>query len=206
MKDPARPHVDPHHADPAHPHVHTPAADPAMKKTALFVIVGSVVAIGAVVVLMKSAVHEVSVRNAGDVDVRVEYAWKANGDRVTRDRQVAPGGSISFGFEPDSEVVVYHPVPDDKASWVVIPVGEKGEAEAPKIARELRRQGFHIELGYAGNVGRRMKRANKINARVAVILGEDELARHTAMLKDLDTGTQTEVPLSELAQRLAPFR
>jgi len=124
MKDPAHPHVDPHHADPAHPHVHTPAADPAMKKTALFVIVGSVVAIGAVVVLMKSAVHEVSVRNAGDVDVRVEYAWKANGDRVTRDRQVAPGGSISFGFEPDSEVVVYHPVPDDKASWVVIPVGE----------------------------------------------------------------------------------
>ena len=96
--------------------------------------------------------------------------------------------------------------PAEPRAIAVIPVGEKAEAEAPKIARELRRAGFHVELGYAGNVGRRMKRANKINARLAVILGEDELARRTAMLKDLDAGTQTEVPLSELAQRLAPFR
>jgi histidyl-tRNA synthetase len=88
----------------------------------------------------------------------------------------------------------------------LIPVGEKGEAEAPKIARDLRRAGFHVELGYSGNVGRRMKRANKINARAAVLLGEDELARNSATLRDLDAGTQTEVPLPELAQRLAPFR
>jgi histidyl-tRNA synthetase len=88
----------------------------------------------------------------------------------------------------------------------LIPVGEKGEAEAPKIARDLRRAGFHVELGYSGNVGRRMKRANKINARAAVLLGEDELARNSATLRDLDAGTQTEVPLAELAQRLAPFR
>jgi histidyl-tRNA synthetase len=102
-------------------------------------------------------------------------------------------------------MLISDPPPEPRAI-AVIPVGEKGEAEAPKIARELRRAGFHVELGYAGNVGRRMKRANKINARIAVILGEDELARRTAMLKDLDAGTQTEVPLSELAQRLAPFR
>ena len=88
----------------------------------------------------------------------------------------------------------------------IIPVGEKGEAEAPRIARDLRRAGFHVELGYSGNVGRRMKRANKINARAAVLLGDDELARNSATLRDLDAGTQTEVPLAELAQRLAPFR
>ncbi|HYC13551.1 MAG TPA: His/Gly/Thr/Pro-type tRNA ligase C-terminal domain-containing protein, partial [Stellaceae bacterium] len=96
--------------------------------------------------------------------------------------------------------------PAEPRPIAVIPVGEKGEAEAPRIARELRRAGFHVELGYSGNVGRRMKRANKINARVAVILGEDELSRHTAMLRDLDAGTQSEVPLPELAERLAPFR
>ncbi len=51
-----------------------------------------------------------------------------------------------------------------------------------------------------------MKRANKINARVAVMLGEDELARNAATLRDLDSGEQSEVPLAELAERLAPFR
>jgi histidyl-tRNA synthetase len=88
----------------------------------------------------------------------------------------------------------------------VIPVGERGEAAALKLAHELRRAGFTVDLGYSGNVGKRMKRANKVNARAAVILGEDELARHAATLRDLDTGEQIEVPLTELSDRLAPFR
>jgi histidyl-tRNA synthetase len=88
----------------------------------------------------------------------------------------------------------------------VIPIGEKGEAAAPGIARDLRRAGFHVDLGYSGNVGRRMKRANKINARVAVLVGEDELARKAVTLRDLDGGHQEEVPLTDLAERLAPFR
>jgi histidyl-tRNA synthetase len=89
---------------------------------------------------------------------------------------------------------------------VVVPVGERGEAVAPGIARDLRRAGFHVDLGYSGNVSRRMKRANKINARVAVLIGEDELARAVATVRDLDGGSQSEVPISELAERLAPYR
>lgn len=124
MKDPAHPHADSHHGDAAHPHVRTEAPDPAMRKTALYVVLGSVLAIGAVVALMRTAVHEVSVTNTGNVDVRVEYAWTANGSRVTRDKQVAPGNSISFGYQSNSEIVVYHPAPDDKAAWIKIPVEE----------------------------------------------------------------------------------
>jgi len=89
---------------------------------------------------------------------------------------------------------------------VVIPVGEKGEAVAPGIARDLRRAGFQVDLGYSGNVSRRMKRANKIHARVAVLIGEDELARAVVTVRDLDGGSQSEVPLSQLAERLAPYR
>jgi len=88
----------------------------------------------------------------------------------------------------------------------VIPVGEKGEAASLKLAHELRRAGYAVDFGYSGNVGRRMKRANKIGARAAVILGEDELARGAATLRDLDTGEQIEVPLVDLKDRLAPFR
>jgi histidyl-tRNA synthetase len=89
---------------------------------------------------------------------------------------------------------------------VMVPVGEKGEAVAPRIARDLRRAGFHVELGYGGNVSRRMKRANKIHARVAVLIGEDELARAVATVRELDDGSQSEVPLAQLAERLAPYR
>ena len=92
MKDPAHPHVNPHHMDAAHPHVQTVPPDPALRKTLMFGVVGGIVVVGAVVAVMSSAVREVAVKNTGNTDVRVEYAWTANGKRATRDRQVAPGG------------------------------------------------------------------------------------------------------------------
>ena len=49
---------------------------------------------------------------------------------------------------------------------------------------------------------RRMQRANKLNARAALIIGDDELAKGVAQLKDLDSGTQREVPLDGLAEAL----
>lgn len=124
MKDTAHPRVDPHHSDAAHPHVQTVPPDPSTRKALLFGIVGGVVAIGVVAALMSSTLHQVAVTNTGSTDVRVEYAWTANGKRVTRDKQVAPGRSITFGFEPQSELVIYHPAPDDSVVWTVIPVGE----------------------------------------------------------------------------------
>jgi histidyl-tRNA synthetase len=88
----------------------------------------------------------------------------------------------------------------------VVPIGEAGEAAALKLTHELRRSGFVVELGFSGNVAKRMKRANKVGARAAVILGETELARAAATLRDLDTGEQVEVKLADLADRLAAFR
>jgi histidyl-tRNA synthetase len=44
-----------------------------------------------------------------------------------------------------------------------------------------------------------------VNARAAVILGEEEVARHAASLRDLDTGQQEEVSLDELGRHLARF-
>jgi len=49
---------------------------------------------------------------------------------------------------------------------------------------------------------RRMQRANKLNARAAIILGDDELARGVAQVKDLDSGEQREVALDGLGDVL----
>ena len=50
-----------------------------------------------------------------------------------------------------------------------------------------------------------MKRANRLNAAAAVLIGEDELARGAATLRDMDGGDQVEVPLSELTERLSKY-
>ncbi|BBK40965.1 histidine--tRNA ligase [Allostella vacuolata] len=88
----------------------------------------------------------------------------------------------------------------------VVPVGVAAELEALKLTQSLRHAGFAADLGYSGNLGRRLKRADRIGARVAVILGDDELARGAAMVRDLDTGDQAEVSLSALQDHLARFR
>ncbi len=115
-----------------------------------------------------------------------------------------PGVGWAAGIERLA-LLIAPPAPPPRPI-AVIPMGERGDAAALMLARELRCDGFTVELGYSGNIGRRLKRANKIGARAAVILGEDELGREAATLRDLDTGEQIEVPLAALKDRLAPFR
>jgi histidyl-tRNA synthetase len=87
----------------------------------------------------------------------------------------------------------------------LVPIGAAAEKQCLVLAEELRRRGLYAELGYSGNLGKRMKRANKLNARVAVILGDDEIAKGVAALRDLDSGEQREVALDQLAQQLEAY-
>jgi histidyl-tRNA synthetase len=88
----------------------------------------------------------------------------------------------------------------------VVPVGEDQGSQALALALRLRRAGFSVELGYSGKLGKRMKRANKLNARAAVVLGPEEAARRAAMVRDMDSGEQVEVPLEALEAHLGRYR
>ena len=96
--------------------------------------------------------------------------------------------------------------PEVPSTIAVVPIGAACEAAALKLTQDLRREGFAADLGYSGNLSKRLKRANKLGARAAILLGEDELAEASATLRDLETGEQERVPLDGLAERLARFR
>jgi histidyl-tRNA synthetase len=115
-----------------------------------------------------------------------------------------PGVGWAAGIERLALLVPEPPHPPRPIA--IVPLGETAEARAVPLAQELRRAGFTVELGYSGNLRRRLARADKLRARAAVILGDDELARGAAALRDLDTGEQTEIPLDTLKDRLAAFR
>lgn len=85
----------------------------------------------------------------------------------------------------------------------VIPVGEEDICDqAFYFAMDLRRRGFMVDFVFSGNVGKRMKRANKVNAVVALLLGEEELANQQVTVKDLQEGTQKNVALEQIADYL----
>jgi histidyl-tRNA synthetase len=83
-----------------------------------------------------------------------------------------------------------------------VPIGAAAEARAVILAEQLRDAGLVVDLGYSGNVQRRMRRADRIGARAAVLLGEDEILLSSATVRDLDSGAQDFVLLDELAARL----
>ena len=88
-------------------------------------------------------------------------------------------------------------------SIVVIPVGDEAEADCLWVLQELRKAGLRAEIGYSGNLKRRMIRANKINARAAVIIGLDEAATRVAKVRDLTSGEQVEVAFADLVAHLS---
>jgi histidyl-tRNA synthetase len=115
-----------------------------------------------------------------------------------------PGVGWAAGIERLALLIAEPPAPPRPVA--IVPLGPAAETMALTLAQDLRRDGFAVDLGYSGNLRRRLSRADKINARAAVILGDNELERRAAGLRDLDTGEQIEVPLDALRDRLQAFR
>jgi histidyl-tRNA synthetase len=93
--------------------------------------------------------------------------------------------------------------PEAPRPVAVVPVGDAAEGVGISVLQSLRRAGIPAEMAYRGNLKRRMERANRIGARAAVILGDAELSRGVAQVKDLISGDQSEVAIAELAATLA---
>ena len=109
-----------------------------------------------------------------------------------------PGIGWAAGIERLSMLV--DDVPLAVRPITVIPMGDALRAMA--VAERLRRAGLTVDLGYSGNMKKRMARADKLKARFAVILGEEEALRGAVTIRDLDGGVQDEVPLASLEEHL----
>jgi histidyl-tRNA synthetase len=71
---------------------------------------------------------------------------------------------------------------------------------AAELARSLRREGWRVELPYdLTRLKKAMGIANKLNARFAVIIGEQELGSARYQVKDMSTGQQEEVESDRIA-------
>jgi len=95
-----------------------------------------------------------------------------------------------------------------KLDAYIAPLGVERNAEALKLARELRRAGLSVEVGDGSfRLKKSFEAADKV-ARAIVLLGEDEVASGILTVKTFATGEQAKVErrgLSDVlwAQKLA---
>jgi histidyl-tRNA synthetase len=95
-------------------------------------------------------------------------------------------------------------VPEDGGTKVMVAyVGDAARVEAVKLASELRRYGLAAILAPAGrNLRSQLRYASSVKATHAVILGDEELQKGVAVLRDLARGEQQEVARKRLAELL----
>lgn len=78
-------------------------------------------------------------------------------------------------------------------------VGNGVTKQAFALLQELRQQGIAAEKDFLGrSLKAQMKYAGKLDARMVIILGEEEYARGVAVVRDMQAGQQDEVPIQGL--------
>jgi histidyl-tRNA synthetase len=86
----------------------------------------------------------------------------------------------------------------------VAPIGSAAFAPALVAARDIRRAGKRVECDTRGaGMKALLRRAENLGARVALILGEAELADGTITVKDLAARTQEKVARADVAARVS---
>jgi histidyl-tRNA synthetase len=84
------------------------------------------------------------------------------------------------------------------------PLGEKALDILFPLSLQLRRAGVWTEISYESqkSLKAQLKHANRIQTRFSLILGEDEIGKKVALLKDMAAQTQTEIPLEGIYENL----
>lgn len=120
-------------------------------------------------------------------------------DGLVEDLGGEPTPGIGFAIGVDRTLLACDaesafPAPDGAADVFV--VDTTGGRTALRLAAQFRGAGLRAERAYgAKSMKSQMKTANKSRAIVAVIIGEDELARGVATVRPMNGGEQSEYPL-----------
>lgn len=112
-----------------------------------------------------------------------------------------PGVGWAAGLE---RLAMLSPLePSKSRPLALIPIHGSVEQETFKLAYRLREKGLYCEVGFSGNLSKRMKKAASMGCWAAVLIGPDELSKGEVMLKILDSSEQKAVRLEHLEGELS---
>lgn len=117
-----------------------------------------------------------------------------------------PAPGIGFSIGEDRLVMTVDQSNDAALDVFLAPLGDAALHHAGLLALELRRNGLAVEVLAGGKLKRAMELANKLGARYALILGDDEITKGEYSIKNMQTGEQRSVTREHLPRALAPIQ
>lgn len=95
------------------------------------------------------------------------------------------------------------PLPQESALYVIVPIAQEQVPLSLMIADELIAHGHTVEVCVDGDsIKNMMKKANKLGAQYAIIIGEDEQQKNEVTLKNMMTGESRSIAQSALVAAL----
>ena len=90
-----------------------------------------------------------------------------------------------------------------KLSLFIAALGDEAKAFAVKLVRDLRQKNISCETDYLQrSLKAQMREANRQKAEKVLIIGEEEIKKGKAALKDMHSGEQKEIDLDRIAEAL----
>jgi histidyl-tRNA synthetase len=114
-----------------------------------------------------------------------------------------PAIGFAIGMERLIEILKTHnsklPNPSPKA--FIATIGQKANLEGLLIAEKLRTKGIYAEMGYEGaSLKSQLRKADKLGANYAFIIGDDEIQAGRIKWKNLKDGSQGEIGIEEITE------
>jgi len=115
-----------------------------------------------------------------------------------------PAVGFAIGFDRLVEITALSAADHDKRPDIfVAALGEASRAAALKLSSDLSMAGILTEIDFSSkSLKSLMKRADRLQAKFVLMLGESELESGAAMLRNMGTKEQIPVPLENFAARV----
>jgi len=117
-----------------------------------------------------------------------------------------PAIGFAIGMERVVEILKQTPTTENRGAALdlfIITLGEEAKALGVTLLSTVRSHGLKGDMDYNDHsLKSQLKAADRLKARQALIIGEEEINRSIGLLKNLQTAQQREVNLSELPQLL----
>jgi histidyl-tRNA synthetase len=114
-----------------------------------------------------------------------------------------PGVGWAAGIERLSLLIPSHCTSNPDV--VLIGVTEEFNFLLLPLMQQLINEAFRVEILYTGNISKKLKRANKIKAPFAIILGEEEVKIKVLKLKNLVTGSEEHMSIDKAIKIIKEF-
>ena len=149
---------------------------------------------------------EIVIDSVGSAQNAIAGGGRYNGLLAQFGGDDLPGIGFAIGLErlllTLKEQGIELPVSTAPAVYVA-PLGESAQKEAFVLTQALREKGIYTEKDYLGkSLKAQMKAADRFHAKYTVILGDSELEKGMAIVREMTSGDQYEVQLNQLAEDL----